>query len=96
VKIGEGDIVRHAYAIQTMGALINLTSVYLEAPDGSGAEEVGEEALTEAVAAAIHRGPEFAGHMILNLTSLIIEAGDQERVQQWFNQQAEAIEAALG
>lgn len=92
--VGREDVEDHAVTIQLAGQLINATSEYLRAKDGSEAEKAAEDYL-DMVASKISESPEAAGRVILALASLLVQAADQEQVQAWFTEQSEHIMAVL-
>lgn len=92
----EATLRAHHTTIGAVAGLINLTSAYMGAPDGSGAEEIAEGELTGAIDAVSRLSPEKIGNAILAFTSLIVAVADPDDVQEWFNQQAQKIAEALG
>ncbi|AWY05403.1 hypothetical protein HOT42_gp52 [Microbacterium phage Metamorphoo] len=85
------DVRAHAMSLGFIGALINLTSTFLTAEDGSAEESEAEDALDEYLERVLDMGAEVAGKLLLTFASLIVQVADQESVQAWFNDQASRI-----
>lgn len=95
--LGEGDIRRHASIVGMAGALINQTSAYLDAPDGSASETANEDQLSAMVEGLLSELPREADiALIMVLLSVIIATADEAEVQAWFDFQAQKIKEALG
>lgn len=95
--LGRDDILRHAAIVGMAGALINQTSAYLVAPDGSPSQTANEdqlEAMVESILGELPREADMA--LILLLLSLIVAVADEAEVQRWFDNQSEQIRRALG
>lgn len=85
----------HHITVGMCANLINITSVYLDAPSGSGEEVLAELALHEAMLTASTLPPDAIGNLLLGLTTLIAATGDEEEMQRWFDHQAEMIREAM-
>lgn len=76
-------------------SLLNFTSNYLMAPDGSGEEELAEAALQNAVGLAAAMDESTVGNVMLALCSLVVSTTEPVDVQEWFNAQAQRIAETL-
>jgi hypothetical protein len=94
-KLSQEMLLAHHENIGIAANLLNITSVYLGAPEGSGEEEVSEQALQEAIMIASAMQPEAIGNLLLAFTSLICATAPDDEVQRWFDHQAEALREAM-
>jgi S-methylmethionine-dependent homocysteine/selenocysteine methylase len=86
---------QHHTNIGIVAALINMTSAYLNSPDGSGEEEMAELELADAIQRMSQMPEEIIGNALLALTSLIVGVAEPEEVQAWFDHQAQKIAEAM-
>lgn len=87
---------KHAANLGLVTTLINLHGIYMAAEGGSQEEADSERALNEHIETLIDLGPDTSANVILALSSIITETGDEAKVQEWFDNQATQIRAVLG
>uniref|UniRef100_A0AAU7J828 MazG-like nucleotide pyrophosphohydrolase n=2 Tax=unclassified bacterial viruses TaxID=12333 RepID=A0AAU7J828_9VIRU len=90
------DVRAHAFTMSTLISLINTSSEYLHAEDGTVEEAENELAMNEMVERIVDLGPEVAGNMIISLASCIVQTAEGEVVQAWVNNHAERLAEVLG
>lgn len=88
------DATKHGLILQSQATLINLTSTFLNAEEGSQAESVAGMAL-EAAVDAFSRVPEFAAELLMTMAVMTCSAADPDKVQEWFDDQSEAVKGVL-
>lgn len=89
------DVYEHARNLSLAANMITLAGAYLTSDEGTEAEARAEEEWSSLLDNVLASGPELAGGLILALASVITQTGDQERVQAWFDEQAEHVKQAL-
>lgn len=95
--LGHEDIRRHAAIVGMAASLINQTSAYLDAPNGSPSQTANEDQLKAMVESFLGELPREADMaLILVLLSLIVAVADEAEAQRWFDRQSEQIRRALG
>lgn len=88
-------VLNHAAVLGLTGELLNVTALYLNAPDGSNDEQEHEDALAAHLAAMIALGDDAISNMLLAMASLIIATSPEAQVQAWFDDQAQHIQETL-
>lgn len=86
---------QHGTNLRVLGDLLNKTSKFLNAPDGSGEEEVTEDALMQAMLRA-SKGDAEIGSLLMAFATMCVSVCDEDKVQSWFDSRAEDIKAILG